>query len=219
MAPLRFRLFGFQVQVGPMFLVLLGVFGLSRIDRGFSIIAAWWAALFVGVLVHELGHALTARAFGLQVGAIELTGIGGQVTHARTTPGRQLAISLAGPGAGFLLAVPVVLVAMFVPVSDTVYAHLIDPVVEVCVLYGVLNLLPLYPLDGGNALLAALQLVLKSRATAEKAVGMVGMALGALLIVWALTPAGPGIFFAFLGFVAMQMNLTLLQRHGVVGGF
>ena len=65
----------------------------------------WVVAVFLSVLVHEMGHALAIRALGVQPW-ITLYGMGGLTSHrgGRLPPKTQILVSLAGPAAGFALA-------------------------------------------------------------------------------------------------------------------
>jgi Zn-dependent protease len=116
---------------------------------------SWVAVVFVSVLVHELGHAVAGLAFGRKVD-IELHGMGGTTRLAGepTGPVGQFVVALAGPAAGFLLGGMALLAQPFAGagmpgtvVADLVWANLG---------WGVLNLLPIRPLDGSHALEAAL---------------------------------------------------------------
>lgn len=152
-----FSLLAIPVRVTPAFL-LLGVFGARSRDVGG--IAVWLACLFVSVLIHELGHALVARHFGHRV-RIELHGMGGTCWHegARLPTSKNVAISLAGPFAGFALGAVFFFVDAFVPVEHPLWRMFVGDVLWSSVFYGALNLLPILPLDGGHVL----QLLLKHR--------------------------------------------------------
>lgn len=98
---LSFRLGKIPVRVQVWFFVLAGVLGAGDPAH----LALWVGIVFVSVMLHELGHAMTGMAFGLQP-SIELHGMGG--TTSWTTPKalstvQRVAISLAGPFAGFVV--------------------------------------------------------------------------------------------------------------------
>lgn len=141
-----------------------------------GLVLPWMAALFVAVLTHELGHALVMRAYG-RAPRITLYGLGGFTTsgYERLYSSRgfstlgQVLIAAAGPAAGFLLAAIVGLVCMasghvvnlqlggvygiFLGVSPFLPIWLwwfVESLLVVCVFWGVMNLLPIYPLDGGH---------------------------------------------------------------------
>ena len=175
-ADLHFRLFGIPVRVHPFFWIvslLLGMGG-GPADPVNSLIFV--AVVFVSVLVHEFGHALMQRYYGGHPW-ITLYGLGGLAScdDCDRSPGAQILILLAGPGAGFLLAGLVVAflaslgrVAGFdldlMPVQWTPFDlpyyqannklspqdELIWDLLLVNILWGLINLLPVYPLDGGQ---------------------------------------------------------------------
>ncbi|MEQ1568248.1 MAG: site-2 protease family protein [Myxococcota bacterium] len=211
MSSLRFRLFGFAVEITPWFLVLLGLLAAFNIEAGPARVLGWTLATFVCVMVHELGHAAVARQFGLRVGVIQLHGMGGQVSHDRTTPGKQLAISLAGPGAGFLPVIPALGLAAL-PLPWVVADALIEPMLWIPIVYGVFNLLPIFPMDGGMALMSALKLAI-APALAEKIVGGIGLVGGALLVAWAFSNGQ--ILLAYVAATLTWRNAEILRAHGL----
>ena len=99
---LRFGLFGIPVTVSPFFwvmAVLLGFSWLSREPGGPANLVAWVLCVFVSIILHEFGHALTMRAFG-HYPEVVLHHFGGYATYrGHETAGRSLIISAAGPAA------------------------------------------------------------------------------------------------------------------------
>jgi len=211
-----FEVLGFRVDVQPGFLMLLGVYLLFQLQNQepLTAIVSWAAVVFGSILVHELGHALVARRFGLRVGAIEIHGMGGNVTHGRTTPQRQLAISLAGPFAGLTLgALTMVfsnMIAVIAPQMLPSLSTVIGQVLWVNVLWSIVNLLPMFPLDGGHALKAALTMT-SGEATAWKITGGVGLVLGIGAVLAGYQGFG-GIFLIFIGGMVAWQNFQILQQ-------
>jgi len=174
---LNFPLLGIPVRVHPFFW-LIGLFLAPR-HGGPAAVAVWMAAFFLGILCHEVGHALVMRSQGYSPW-ITLYGLGGLASYDRlpgrsavATEWRQIAISAAGPLAGFLLAAIVIVVIQALGVKviwlfgapTGVMAYAIDilhigqqprwiefanDLLFVTIVYGILNLLPVYPLDGGQ---------------------------------------------------------------------
>jgi Zn-dependent protease len=170
---LNFRLFDTPVQIHPSFWLLSVVFGWNALPQdGFILyLVLWVACCFVSILIHEFGHVLMGRVFG-QPGRIVLYGMGGLAIGSNgRTRWQQIAVSFAGPGAGFLF-LGVILLALtpyagmnvlyvtyhllrwesldlglenFPPWVDTVVWDL----VFLNLVWGLFNLLPLWPLDGG----------------------------------------------------------------------
>ena len=149
---LRFRLFGIPVGVHATFLVvaLLGATAYRGID-----IAWWTVAAFVSILLHEMGHALTARRFGASDTSVTLYGLGGLTTFRHGVDlghGKSFVISAAGSFFGIVAGGAVFLMAdrgVFDGASDTVVV-LVNSFVFTALVWGVLNWIPVVPLDGGH---------------------------------------------------------------------
>jgi Zn-dependent protease len=159
----HFRLFGIPIRVEPFFIIVAALFGI-RIEP-LWVVFAFVVIVFVSVLVHELGHALTYRALG-QRSAIVLHGFGGFTVPAgggrrALSKPKSVLVSLSGALAQILLlGVP----AYLAEHSEWGDRQLIDwffnggfnwwPIVHwlwvVSIWWGVFNLLPIRPLDGGH---------------------------------------------------------------------
>lgn len=157
---LRFRLFGFPVMIQPGFWFLALLLGYHP-DRSAAAMALWVAVVLVSVLIHELGHAMAARAYG-QSPVIALHMMGG-LTSWRPThelgKKRRILVTFAGPAAGFVLGglAYVVLVALDARGQDS--SLLVETIELLCVanlFWSSINLLPVLPFDGGQILAAAL---------------------------------------------------------------
>jgi Zn-dependent protease len=175
-ADLHFRLFGVPIRVHPFFWIVSLLLGMGGGPADPVNTLIWVAVVFVSILVHELGHAFAQRYYGGHPW-ITLYSFGGLAScnDCDRSPRNQILISLAGPFAGFLLAVVVVvaLAAMgrlagfewsLIPIRwmpfdlDYYGTHgklapqdeLIWDLLVVNILWGMVNLLPVYPLDGGQ---------------------------------------------------------------------
>lgn len=214
MNALRFRLAGFPVEVQPNALLLAAIYFLYGLSYGwtFPFIFASIVVAFVSVLFHELGHALTARAFGLGPIGITLHGFGGLTHHQPTGSAlRHLVVVLAGPTFGFVLAGLGFATLLLAPSAlPGIARDVLEQVVFLNVLWSVFNLLPIFPLDGGQALSATLHLVIAPSlaATLTFGVGLVG-AVG--LGLYAFTQGYIMMLF-FAGTFAWQ-NFELLQAR------
>jgi Zn-dependent protease len=149
-----FRLFGFPVHVDLTFVLAVGVFGWTP---GVTLprIVIWVGLAFLAVLFHELGHAFAARRIGARP-AIALVMFGGVTTYE---PPRQLSrltslgISLAGPAVGLVIGGLLVLFSRsfeLEPYGLPDYA--LQTALFTTIGWSVLNLLPVVPLDGGQAM-------------------------------------------------------------------
>ncbi len=162
----RFRLFGIPVGVHVTFLVvaLLG----ATAYRGWDI--AWWTvAAFVSILLHEMGHALTARRFGASDVSVTLYGLGGLTTFRHGPEighGKSFLISAAGSFVGIVAGGIVFLLAdagVFDGASRAVVV-LVNSFVFTALVWGVLNWIPIVPLDGGHMLQHVVSLFDEKRA-------------------------------------------------------
>ncbi|MEO8693380.1 MAG: M50 family metallopeptidase [Acidimicrobiales bacterium] len=150
---LQFRIFGFPVRVDPLFFFIVLALGFST-HATVGGMVAWFAVVFVSILIHELGHAFAARAVGSEAIGIELQSMGGLTAYRpRRTLSRleQIGVSLAGPFSGFALGTAALVLANVLDVSTTRSG---DNVVLFDLLWvnfgwGLFNLLPVLPLDGG----------------------------------------------------------------------
>jgi stage IV sporulation protein FB len=204
-----FRLFGFPVAVEPWFWLVTLMLGASGSP---ATLPAWVAAVFVSVLAHELGHALLGRAYGLHP-AIRLHGFGGVTiwrSSLRLGPLRSALLSLAGPLAGFAFGAVIWLVATILPFEGRFLGALVRDLVWISVAWGVLNLLPILPLDGGNIMRSAVHAWRGSgddRLPLQISIGMGGAAILLAISYEAWLTA------MFMGLMTWD-NYQSLQRQG-----
>jgi len=160
---LNFSVLGIPVRVHPMFWFVGILLGLR--DGEPVGIFLWVLALFISILVHEMGHALAIRANGWYPW-ITLYGFGGLASYqpTRIRPWTQIGISLAGPVAGFVLAAVIVALLQIsgnkwrvvgvqvIPgmMRNERLADLTFYMLYINIYWGLVNLLPIYPLDGGQ---------------------------------------------------------------------
>ncbi len=123
---------------------------------GYLVGAGFVLALLGSVLAHELGHALTARRFGIGVRGITLELLGGYTEMDRDAPSPRvdLLVSLAGPAVSAVLGAAAVAATLALP-DRTVADQLAFQLAASNVIVALFNILPGLPLDGGRALRAA----------------------------------------------------------------
>src|SRR6267378_4982921 len=165
------RVAGIEVFMHATFLLLLAWVGVTDYLPRHS----WQAAargivfvliLFVIIVLHELGHALTARRFGIRTLDITLLPIGGVARLERMPekPVQELLVALAGPAVNLVLAlVLLLLLAVGRQFGDfeglsLLGGSLLARLLQVNVALAVFNLLPAFPMDGGRVLRALLAL-------------------------------------------------------------
>lgn len=178
---LNFNFLGFHVRTHPFFFLMClfignGIVSSSGVNTGVGVIMGV-LVFFVSILIHELGHSLAHRRYGMG-SRIVLYAMGGMAIpdsagrRVSLTHQKSIIISLAGPVAGFLLAVVCIVVGTlivghlpqgrilgFIPVFDPrtpeflryeLLMALINGFILVNILLNLLNLLPIIPLDGGR---------------------------------------------------------------------
>lgn len=163
----------------------IGIGFIAETDPALSPVAALAvgaaaAALLLGCLVlHELGHVVVARRFGVTTRTIDLFLLGGEskLDHEPDCWRQELGISVAGPLVSLALA-PIFWLCFLNSAPGSLPSAVAFYLAYANALIGVANLLPGYPLDGGRALYAALWGGLKSRANAMRISALAGQSLG-----------------------------------------
>lgn len=148
---LRFSAFGIPVRVHPVFWLTSAFLGWRPAQLDVTVVNI--LCIFVAILVHELGHALMTRSFGWQP-EIVLYFLGGYATTTRHSTWRDIAVSAAGPAAGFLLYGGVWLTELVLVAQGTRVHPLVAEAIYfslfINLVWNVMNLVPVLPLDGGQ---------------------------------------------------------------------
>ncbi len=204
---LRFRLGRIPVVIEPWFWVMALVMGSNL--RGPDILL-WVGVVFVSILVHELGHAVASRAFGAKAW-IRLHSFGGLTyPDRRLTRGQEVLMTLAGPFAGFALAGLVYLTQWQFPwvMLSPRGGLLLSLAFTVNLWWGLINLLPVPPLDGGHV---ALSLAGPRR---ERAVRIAAVAVSGLIVAWSLMQGSiyRALLFGMLGYQNLQQVTRTARR-------
>lgn len=247
---LRFNLLGFPVRVHPAFFIMpLVLFGSTlqmvpgNVGVGLVILEV---VVFLSILVHELGHALAFRYFGVTshivlywLGGLAIPGGGGWAAgrSRALSPYSQMAISLAGPIAGFLLAAAMAgaviglggrlqvfydgLVPIVAPnFANTNYAG--NPALFLFfftglwanIFWNVLNLIPVFPLDGGQV--ARQAFLLADPWNGLRNSFFLSMIAAGAVALWAISRDSlfMGLFFGFMAFENYQAMNSMGGRGG-----
>lgn len=225
------RLFGIDVAIHWTFLLLVVyvVFLSTRQQAslaGTLVALAFIGGVFTCVVLHEFGHALTARAFGVKTRHITILPIGGVAALERmpTKPGQELLVAVAGPAVNVVIAA--VLLAGVLLVGDVKTPP--NPFTQSTGFFGMLalvnialvvfNMLPAFPMDGGRVLRALLAFRL-DYARATRVAAMVGRVMAVGLLVWGVMAGNPVLMiiavFVYMGGGAEAAAAT--QRAAMQG--
>lgn len=232
---LRWRMFGIDVRVHPLFWLTSAFLGWTWFvgagggPRGLAFLALWVLCVFVSILVHELGHVAAGRIFGSR-GHIVLTAFCGLAIGANDLNRRwqRIIVSLAGPGANLLIAA--ILWLTWDTIILAVIAYDIGPSIYIVLLmlwlinlfWPILNLLPVYPLDGGQVSMELFQggfprqgrryaLILSIAAAVLLGLHIIMAANGRTLIPWIPDAFTPGPLTALFFFLFAVQNYQMLQ--------
>jgi Zn-dependent protease len=195
------RIAGIPVHLSPTWFLIAAVMTiwfapivdrqLPGVGQGKYAIALTFALLlYASVLLHEISHALTARAFGLPVRGITLHFLGGftEIERDSPTPGRDLVVAAAGPLVSLAAAGLAFLAAR--PVDQPVLEFLLLELAVANLLVGVFNLLPALPLDGGHMLRAVVWRITGKENTGTVVAARAGQVLAGLVLLLPFVLAG-----------------------------
>jgi Zn-dependent protease/CBS domain-containing protein len=158
---------GIPIYLHTTFVAFLGFILIADWNRGRDLGAALQGTLFVvaifgSIVLHELGHALTARRFGIRTRDITLLPIGGLARLERMpeVPRQELWVALAGPAVNVVLAalsyVALGAFGLLNGIPDPESGDLLGRFLSVNLALAAFNMIPAFPMDGGRALRALL---------------------------------------------------------------
>jgi len=231
---LKFNIGPVPVRVHPLFWVMgliLGGMGGSQGPQMFVDMGVWVVVLFISILWHELGHVYAFARFGLR-SRVQLYMMGGLAIpeasgySSRVGYRENIIISAAGPIAGFLLAGLVFLLVKttggelfyqkifgFIPYWHVmpqegvprVWTMFLRGMLYVNIFWGLMNLLPVYPLDGGQISRSLFSMADPMNGAPRSL--MVSVAVGGLLAFWGFSRGDLwiGLLFGSLAFSSFQM--------------
>jgi Zn-dependent protease/predicted transcriptional regulator len=233
------RLAGIDVYVHATFPLLLAWIAVSAYQRQQSTAAvvgavAFILAIFGIVVLHELGHALTARRYGIATRDITLLPIGGVARLERMPrePRQELLVALAGPAVNVALAalLYVLLLAIRGAAASTTDAlTLDDPVaggsllarlIAVNVWLALFNLIPAFPMDGGRVLRALLAMRSRNYARATETAARVGRFFALLFGLIGLFVVGNPflVFIALFVWLGAAAEASAVQTSAMLDG-
>lgn len=208
---IKFSLFRIPILVEGWFwltCVLLGGGFAAQTPEAWIRVAVWALVVFVSVIVHELGHALSGKYFGADP-AIKLHGFGGStfLPAGGFSRVQNILVTAAGPGAGFLLGLIIWGLDRAVRGEPELLTLAIRYGIYVNILWSLLNLLPILPLDGGQILRDLLGTRRKSL-TAR-----IGFVTATVLCVWTLSAE-----YYFSAFMLAMLAYHNFRQEPMEGG-
>ena len=224
------RFLGIDVFVHFTFLILLVVIGIAHwlLERSLAAALAgilFFSLIFLCVLLHEYGHALMARHFGVGTRDITLLPIGGLARLERVPekPSQELLVALAGPAVNGVFAIALAgwltLAHAWEPLSALGIAEgsMIERLMAVNVGLVIFNLLPAFPMDGGRVLRVVLAMNL-DYARATRIAATVGKGMAIVFAVCGLIFNPMLILIAIFVWSGARQEASLAQIRAVVTG-
>jgi Zn-dependent protease len=213
---------GTSIDVDFNFLFLILFFVVLNYDpnRGIQYALIWIPILFVSVLIHELAHAGMIGLLGFGSSHVVLSGMGGvTINQRRARPWQDLLISLAGPFSSFGLYFLSAWIANNVEIArtDRMLAVLMPWLAMANLFWGIFNLIPVPPLDGGHATREFFRMFLSEKNAFVVAI-WIAMIVGTLVVVVALVNRQffVGLYIAWFVYMAFQ-QWQYFRQHGVPG--
>lgn len=195
------RVLGVPVYLTPSWFLLAGFIVLSLSQplmatlpqlQAYVVSVSFAVLLGLSVLLHEIGHCVVARAFGLPVRSITISFLAGatEIVEPPQTPAREYSIAVAGPMVSLLLAgVGVGLLPLFE--AGSVTGRVVENIAITNGLIAAFNLLPGLPLDGGRVLRAILWRLQGDGDRATRAAAWAGRGVAVVLVPFLLVVALP----------------------------
>ncbi len=201
------RIAGTDVRIHLTFLLLLVWIGVAHYIEGGAAAAVegvlFISAVFLCVVLHEFGHALAARHYGIGTKDITLLPIGGLARLERfpDKPGQEIVVAAAGPAVNVVIALVLIAIVGF-PADPAALQEVENPQVgfferlaAVNIFLVAFNLIPAFPMDGGRVLRAVLSYRL-DRFKATEVAASIGQALA--------------FFFGFMGLLSGNAILVFI---------
>lgn len=227
--------FGIPLFLDPSWFFILALFTIANSLAwqnqypGWGIALTWTMGLFISlllfasVLLHELGHSLTARSQGIKVNSITLFLFGGiaSIDKESKTPGEALQVAIAGPLVSLIVFFLLSLLSNYITLPEPI-SILIDNLAYLNFVLAMFNLIPGLPLDGGQVLKAIVWKITGNRFKGVHWAAKSGLILGWAAIILGVTAAlfggvDGGFWIALLGWFGVRNasnydSITYLQE-------
>ena len=209
------QLFGIPVFIHWSFwLLFLFVAYIGKTLPTIAFLSGNVLALFVCVVLHEFGHALSARMYGVSTQDITILPIGGiaRLDRMPEKPYQEFVVAIAGPAVNLVIAIILSLVLYFFynfqfgidelydnKYGNTVPMHMLYILLYSNIFLAVFNMAPAFPMDGGRVLRALLSIRL-GRAKATYIASRLGQIIAVLFVIYAVSPLLKKVFTPFTFF-------------------
>jgi Zn-dependent protease len=226
------RFAGIDVYIHATFLILIAWLLWAYLRAGSTLLEAatgigFVMAVFFCVVLHEYGHALMARQFGIATRDITLLPIGGMARLERIpkVPWQELVVALAGPLVNVVIALMLFAgLALSGSAFDTGYnpvtgmgTHPLVELMGVNVMLVLFNMLPAFPMDGGRVLRALLAMKLP-RIKATRVASVCGQAIAILFGLVGLMGQPFLLFIALFVFIGASQEYQMIRWETAVEG-
>lgn len=216
------RIAGIPVKVHWSFSIILLLAAYVSYSEGLSAFStalffSFIGFLFVFVVMHEFGHVLMARKYGVHTRDVILSPIGGvaRLENIPSQPRHELWIALAGPAVNVVLFIVLLLLQRLIysgfwfPEGDGIqlssYRDLLSNMILMNVLLVVFNMVPAFPMDGGRVLRALLSMGLGDRLKATKIASFIGQVIAAGFVLL-------GLYIDHFGFIFIGIFVMITAR-------
>ncbi|MCA2001741.1 MAG: site-2 protease family protein [Chloroflexi bacterium] len=221
---------GIDVYIHATFFLLIGWVGFSHWIQHQNLIetlkgVGFILALFACVILHEYGHALTARKYGIKTRDITIYPIGGVARLERMPdkPIQELWVALMGPAVNVVIAAILFaylfLTSGLVPLADLTVASgsFVERVMLVNVTLVLFNLIPAFPMDGGRVLRALLAMRM-DYVKATQIAAAIGQGMALLFGFIGLFSNPFLLFIAFFVWIGASQEASMVQMKNAISG-
>jgi len=223
---------GIRISVHWTFLILIFWIIFANMQSGLTFGEIVWSlvfvlSIFVCVILHELGHALTAQRFKIKTREISILPIGGvaQLESIPEKPREELLVALAGPAVNILIAAILYPLVTFGQVVDDLSnvsrigpENFLPALMKINLWLALFNLIPAFPMDGGRVLRALLAFKL-SHEKATRIAASVGQMLAMVFVFFGFFSNPFLIFIGLFIFLGAQAEAAYGQSRFMLKGF
>jgi Zn-dependent protease len=216
----RWRLFsinGHPIFLEPLFLLLIAFFVFTGVRTSEQLMtnALWAPVLFISILWHELGHAIAIDRLGFGKSVMILQGFGGvtiNTNRSHALPGQSVIISLAGPAFSLSLVLIFGGLLLFADLEGLSHSFAMY-MAGANAVWTVFNLLPIFPMDGGNVVLHTIRKFTGNMQRSLRYTAIISLVVLAIVGL-ALVAFSPGSMFLTIIILLMfgMQNVQILQQ-------